>query len=160
VIKVFFLTVLILFTLQLQAQPTVTSGSVLNAASYSYPGLPGGSIAQGSMFVLFGSKLGTNAIIGNYPLSNTLGGSTIQVTSGGTTVNAIPIYTTAGQVAAILPSSTPVGAATLTLTNGTQNQRFGGCSDRAQFPSVLSPSIRLAAVPPLFRIMSRLLSYR
>jgi len=120
VIKVFFLTVLILFTLQLQAQPTVTSGSVLNAASYSYPGLPGGSIAQGSMFVLFGSKLGTNAIIGNYPLSNTLGGSTIQVTSGGTTVNAIPIYTTAGQVAAILPSSTPVGAATLTLTNGTQ----------------------------------------
>ena len=119
-IKVFFLTVLILFTLQLQAQPTVTAGSVLNAASYSYPGLPGGSIAQGSMFVLFGSKLGSTAIIGNFPLSNTLGGSTIQVTSGSTTVNAIPIYTTAGQVAAILPSSTPVGAATLTLTNGGQ----------------------------------------
>jgi uncharacterized protein (TIGR03437 family) len=119
-IKVFFLTVLILFTLQLQAQPTVTTGSVLNAASYSYPGLPGGSIAQGSMFVLFGSKLGSTAIIGNFPLSNTLGGSTIQVTSGSTTVNAIPIYTTAGQVAAILPSSTPVGAATLTLTNGGQ----------------------------------------
>jgi uncharacterized protein (TIGR03437 family) len=119
-IKVFFLTVLILFTLQLQAQPTVFTGGVLNAASYSYPGLPGGSIAQGSMFVLFGSKLGSTAIIGNFPLSNTLGGSTIQVTSGSTTVNAIPIYTTAGQVAAILPSSTPVGAATLTLTNGGQ----------------------------------------
>jgi uncharacterized protein (TIGR03437 family) len=120
VIKVFFLTVLILFSLQLEAQPTVTSGSVLNAASYSYPGLPGGSIAQGSLFVLFGSNLGTSAIIGNFPLSNTLGGSTIQVTSGGTTVNAIPIYTTSGQVAAILPSNTPVGAATLTLTNGGQ----------------------------------------
>lgn len=120
VIKVLFLTVLILFALQLEAQPTVTSGSVLNAASYSYPGLPGGSIAQGSMFVLFGSKLGSSAIIGNFPLSNSLGGSTIQVTSGGTTVNAIPIYTTPGQVAAILPSNTPVGAATLTLTNGGQ----------------------------------------
>src|SRR5580700_6110082 len=106
--------------LRVQAQPTVAAGGVLNVASYSYAGLPNGSIAQGSMFVAFGSNMGTVNSATSFPLPNTLGTTSIKVTSGSTSVDAIMIYTTPGQVAAILPSSTPVGSATLTLTNNGQ----------------------------------------
>ena len=101
---------------------TVFDGGILNAASSTYPTLPGGSIAQGSMFVVYGSDLGTtDADLSHIqlPLPTTLPagtGTSIKVTSGGTTVDAFMIYTTPGQVAAMLPSNTPTGAATLTLT--------------------------------------------
>jgi uncharacterized protein (TIGR03437 family) len=117
VIKALALTVTTCFALQLEAQPNVATGGVLNVASYSYPGLPNGSIAQGSMFVVFGGNLGTTST-GNltFPLQPKLDNTSIQVSSGGTTVNALMIYTTPGQVAAILPSNTPTGSAMLTLT--------------------------------------------
>jgi uncharacterized protein (TIGR03437 family) len=58
---------------------------------------------------------------GAFPLLTTLGGTSIKVTVAGTTVDAIMLYTSAGQVAAILPSRTPVGAGTLTLTYNTKS---------------------------------------
>ena len=79
-------------------------------------------IARGSMFVIFGQRLGpaTLNIINSFPLPLALDGTSIKVTVGTTTVDAYLIYTSAAQVAAILPSSTPTGNGTLTLTyNGT-----------------------------------------
>ena len=99
------------------AQPTVPAGGVVNVASYTPVGLPGSGIAQGSIFTVFGSNLGpANITYASYPLPTQLAGTSIQVTVGGVTVNAIMIYSAAGQVAAILPSSTPVGNGTLTVT--------------------------------------------
>jgi len=113
----------------------VATGGVLNVASYAYPALPSGSIAQGSMFVVFGSKLGTASTGAlSFPLQTKMDGTSIQVTSGSTSVNAIMIYTTAGQVAAILPSSTPTGSANLTLTYNGQT----------------SPSVPVTVVPSSF----------
>jgi uncharacterized protein (TIGR03437 family) len=106
-------------------QPAVTRGGVVNAASYSLPGLPNSSIAQGSMFLVFGTGLGTASDPANLrfplPASEGLQGTSIQVAAGSTTVNAIMVYTTPTQVAAILPSSTPVGAGRLTLTYNGQS---------------------------------------
>jgi uncharacterized protein (TIGR03437 family) len=104
----------------LAAQPVVNS--VLNNASYALPGLPNGGIAQGSIFAVFGTGLGGNDLAQqpSYPLQKTLNGTSIKVTVNGTTVDAIPIYTLAKQVGAVLPSNTPVGTGTLTLTYNNQ----------------------------------------
>lgn len=102
----------------LSAQPAIRSPfGILNSASFSYTGLPGSSIAQGSIFAIFGTNLGpapTNAT--TFPLSPNLGGVTVEVTSGGTQVAAVPLYVSAGQINAVLPSNTPAGAATLTVS--------------------------------------------
>ena len=104
------------------AQPVVFQGGVLNAASYGLDSLPNAGIAQGSIFTVFGAGLGpaTSQTAGTFPLPTTLGGTSIKVTVGGTTVDAIMLYTSAGQVSAILPSRTPAGAGTLTLTYNTR----------------------------------------
>ena len=103
------------------AQSAVTVSAVLNGASYALPGLPNSGIAQGSIFIVFGQNLGPAAIVqvNKFPLPTVppgLAGTSIKVTVAGTTVDAIMLYTLATQVAAVLPSSTPLGTGTLTLT--------------------------------------------
>ena len=58
-----------------QAQPRITTGGVVNSASYAAAALPSGAIAQGSLFVVFGRGLGPAALqqITAFPLSNTFG---------------------------------------------------------------------------------------
>lgn len=96
--------------------PTVTS--VVNAASNNLPGLPNAGIAQGAIFVAFGAGLGpadisiAAAAFQTTNLSNT----SVAVTVNGTTVNAPLYYTSASQVSALLPSNTPVGTGTITVT--------------------------------------------
>lgn len=90
--------------------------AVLNNASFAYTGLPNSNIAQGSIFVLFGTNLGTTGPTAKFPLSTTLNGASITVAVNGTTVAAWPLYTTSGQVGAVLPSTTPAGSGTVTLT--------------------------------------------
>ena len=90
--------------------------SVVNAASYITPGLPNAGIAQGAIFVVFGSGVGP-ANISYAPTafqSTTLSNTSLSVTVGGTTVNAPMYYTSAGQLAALLPSNTPTGSGTIT----------------------------------------------
>jgi uncharacterized protein (TIGR03437 family) len=113
-----FLAAVAAGAITLSAQPVVNDGGILNAASYANSRLPGGGIAQGSIFVVFGRNLGPAAIAqAGFPIPNTLSGTSIRVTSGGQTVDCPIIYTLAGQVAAILPSTTPVsGTASLVLT--------------------------------------------
>lgn len=102
------------------AQPVVTG--VLNNASYMLPGLPNAAIAQGSVFAIFGTGLGPAALAQqpSYPLQKVLGGTAVKVTAGGKDYDAIPIYTVASQVGAIMPSTVPAGAAKLTVTFGGQ----------------------------------------
>jgi uncharacterized protein (TIGR03437 family) len=103
-------------------QPSIAAGGILNNASYIPSGLPNADIAQGSIFVIFGSILGPSSTVQqpSYPLQTTLGGTSVKVTVNGTTVDAIPIYTSATQVGAILPSRTPVGTGTVTVTYNNQ----------------------------------------
>lgn len=100
------------------AQPRVNQGGVLNAASYALDGQQNDGVAQGSVFVVFGSGLaGAGLSVANqYPLSTQMGGTSIRVTSGGASIDCYLIYTTPTQVAALLPSRTPVGSARLRLT--------------------------------------------
>jgi len=103
------------------AQPVVNSA--VNAASYLTPPSPGNSpIAQGSIFVVFGTGMGPAGLVQAtaFPLTTALSGTSVSVVSGGKTVSALMVYTSAAQVAAILPSSTPAGAATFTVTYNAQ----------------------------------------
>jgi len=99
------------------AQPQIAANGVLNAASNAQVLWPNSSIAQGSIFSIYGTSLGpasTPALA--YPLQASLGGVSIQVSSGNMILNAIPIFAGPTQINAILPDGTPVGAATLTVT--------------------------------------------
>ncbi len=101
------------------AQPTIGSGGILNVASYAYQGLPNSSIAQGSIFAIFGTGMGptTGVKVYQYPLSpDSFQGTSVTVTVNGTTVKVPVLFTSAGQVNALLPSSTPVGTGTLTVS--------------------------------------------
>ena len=96
--------------------PSVTGA--LNTASYIVPGLPNSGLAQGAMIAIFGSNLGPASIAqpAGFPLPTALGGTSVRFTVGGTTTNGILVYSLATQVGAIIPSATPVGAGTVTVT--------------------------------------------
>ena len=95
------------------AQPTTPFiYSALNSANYS------STLAQGSLFVVFGTEIGPAQYTGatSLPLPPQLGGTSISVTSGNTTLICPMVYSLLGTAAAILPSNTPTGPATVTLT--------------------------------------------
>jgi uncharacterized protein (TIGR03437 family) len=86
--------------------------SVANSASYSP------SVAQGSIFVVFGYQLGPDQLVQapKYPLETELAGTSVRVSVAATTVLCPMVYTSYGQVAAILPSATPVGRGTISVS--------------------------------------------
>ena len=94
------------------AQPTLTG--VTNAANYST------GIAQGSIFVAFGTNMGPASIVqaSAFPVPTTLAGTSMRFTpvAGGTFYDALIAYTLAGQIAGIVPSQTPVGDYNVTVT--------------------------------------------
>ena len=98
------------------AQPVISTP--VNQGSFIPPDLPLWAVAQGSMFAIFGLRMGPDEIVvvDAFPLSTELAGTSVQVTVGGVTVDCFMVFTLAGQVAAILPSGTPVGDGTITLT--------------------------------------------
>jgi uncharacterized protein (TIGR03437 family) len=100
------------------SQPPPTISNVANAASNIPPGLPNAGIAQGAIFVVFGAGLGP-ANISIAPAAfqaTTLSNTSVAVTVNGTTVNALMYYTSASQISALLPSNTPTGTGTVTVT--------------------------------------------
>ncbi|OYW13232.1 MAG: hypothetical protein B7X34_00615 [Acidobacteriia bacterium 12-62-4] len=98
------------------AQPVVSG--VLNNYSYVPAALPHHGIAQGSIFVIFGTGLANSSTgLQSVPLRTTLEGVSAAVTVGGVTRAVILYYVTPTQVAGILPSATPVGTGTITVTN-------------------------------------------
>lgn len=119
------LTWMALFILPLTAQPTIGQRAIVNAGSYIPFGLPGGGIARGSVFSLFGSGLGpaTSPPLG-FPLSTTLGGVAIKVSSpdGSQSVDAIPLFVGPNQINAIMPSNAPLGMVSVAVTvNGARS---------------------------------------
>ena len=99
------------------AQPVI-GGQAVNSASYRTPGMAGSGVAQGSIFIIFGTGLGPSSLVqaSTFPLPTTLGGTSVSITVGGTQVPAIMLYTYNYAVAAILPSTTPLGSGTFTVT--------------------------------------------
>ncbi len=91
----------------------------MNAASYMPPGLPNYGIAQGSLFIVMGEGLGPASVqvAQALPWPTELAGTKVQVTVDSVTVNAYLYYSSDRQVAAVLPSNTPVGEGTLTVTH-------------------------------------------
>lgn len=102
------------------AQATIIyARGILNAASFMQAGLPAGSIARGSLFTIFGRGLGPGSSPSlAFPLSTTLGGVTVQVTQGSTSVSAIPVFVSPAQINAIMPSNAPLGAVSVLVTFG------------------------------------------
>jgi len=102
-------------TFRASQSPVITS--VVNAASNIVQGLPNGGIAQGAIFVVFGTNLGPSdiAIAPAAFQSTSLSNTSVNVTVNGTTVNALMYYTSTGQVAALLPSNTPTGNGNLAV---------------------------------------------
>jgi len=101
------------------AQPVINANAIVNSASYLAPGLPGSGIAQGSIFTISGTGLGPDtgtAAPGVFPLPTTLSGTSVNITANGENGNAVILYTSALQISAILPSTTPVGAAKVSVT--------------------------------------------
>ena len=93
--------------------PVIGVGGIVNAATFRSAEVPGGDIAQGSIFSIFGVDIGpaVGVTVTAFPLENNLGGVEITVTplGGGATLNAIPLFVLGSQINAIMPSNTPIG---------------------------------------------------
>jgi len=100
--------------------PAIRSGGVVNAASLAGRGLPNQGVAQGSQFAIFGTGIGPDEPVQAkafpFPTTDGLGGVTIKVAAGGSTVDAIMISVSANKVVAVLPSTVPVGTGQVSLS--------------------------------------------
>ena len=110
--------------------PNITN--VLNNYSFIPSGFPNSGIAPGTLFTIFGTGL-ANAPAGNVTLQDstkgiptTLAGATLSVTVNGKAATPPAMYyATPTQIAAVLPSGTPTGSATITVTyNGAASNAF------------------------------------
>jgi uncharacterized protein (TIGR03437 family) len=116
--------------------PSFSSSGVFNALGYQT------KLAPGTVFVVFGSGMGPAALAAasgpNYP--TTVGGTSITLTpaAGGSAISAKMVYTSAGQVAGLLPSS---------ITPGTYAMRvvYNSLSSAAQNVTVVARSFGIAS---------------
>jgi uncharacterized protein (TIGR03437 family) len=104
---------IITVTLTLPGIPTPPSPyAIQNSASYAP------EVAQGSIFVITGTNLGpaqlAQAPANSLPVQ--LAGTTVQVVAGGAIVDCPIAYTSATQIAAVLPSGTPLGPGSFTVS--------------------------------------------
>jgi len=100
------------------AQFTITD--VVNAGSRLPSGRQSSGIAQGAVFLTLGRGVGpADFQQATFPLPTTdgLAGVNVQVIAADQIYDAPMVYVAANEVAAILPSSVPVGAATVKVTN-------------------------------------------
>jgi len=108
------------------AQPRITG--IQNNYSYMIPGTPNYGIARGAIVIIYGSNMAPTGLLqqGFDPaLNRNLGCVSVKTTVGSTTTEAIPYYVSPTQIAAILPSATPVGSGTMTVTyNGQTSAPF------------------------------------
>ncbi|MGB9456497.1 MAG: hypothetical protein WCB12_10660 [Bryobacteraceae bacterium] len=103
-------------------QPAPAISGVVNAASNLAPGLPGSGIAQGAIFTVYGSNLGPASPCWalTTPYTPSLCGVSLTVTVNGTSTYPIPTFVYPTQINAILPSTTPTGNGTITVTYNNQ----------------------------------------
>ena len=107
---------LLLGTLIASAVPVI--GPPVNQANFFPPELRQYGIARGAMFAVFGRDMGPVdlVIVSQFPIPTEMAGTSAQVAVNGETRDCLMIFTSAGQLAAILPSDTPLGEGTLTVT--------------------------------------------
>jgi len=104
--------------------------NIANAASNFIAGSTPAPIAQGSIFVIKGNALGPSTLVaasgGDVFQNPTVANTSVIVTVGSTTVNALMYYTSNGQLAALLPSNTPTGQGLFTVVyNGVAGTPVG-----------------------------------
>ncbi|MEZ5353336.1 MAG: hypothetical protein R2762_11920 [Bryobacteraceae bacterium] len=99
---------------------------IVNNASYIPDGVPGSGIGLGSIFAIFGEEMGPAQLkLADYPLPTSFEGTSLRISVGGAEVSAFLVYTSATQVAAILPSNAAPGRAVARLTyNGQTSEPF------------------------------------
>ncbi|MGB7758415.1 MAG: hypothetical protein WBL61_01220 [Bryobacteraceae bacterium] len=107
--------------LALTVGPNPAIAAVMNNYSFTLPGTANYGIAPGSIFTIFGSGMATPGVPAvlqdsTNGLPSTLNGASVEVTVLGVTVRPALYYATATQIAAVLPSITPVGTGTITVT--------------------------------------------
>src|SRR5260370_23064658 len=104
--------------ISLAAQTAIFPHGIVNAATYTPAGLPGGGVGRGSIFSIFGTNIGpaTPVQVSAFPIQPALAGVSIQVTQGSTSVAALPLYVSAGQINALMPSNTPLGLVSVRVT--------------------------------------------
>jgi uncharacterized protein (TIGR03437 family) len=103
--------------------------AIQNNYSYLLPGAPNYGIAPGTLFVVEGQNLSTvftpvlqSSAAPGLPL--TLSQTSLSVTVNGVTTTPALYYVSSGAVAAVLPSTTPVGTGVLTLNSNGQNAQM------------------------------------
>ncbi len=118
--RAFLALVTLVCGLPLLSQTTIGQRAIVNAGSFAPFGTPGGGIARGSVFTVFGGGLGpASSPPLAFPLTSTLGGVSIKVSSpdGATSVDAIPLFVSPGQINAIMPSNAPLGMVSVVVTS-------------------------------------------
>ncbi len=102
----------------LLAEPVITPRGIANSASYLPYGVPGGPIARGSTFSIFGTGLGPAATAQqpSYPLQRSIGGVSVKVTQGAVSLDALPVFVADTLVNAIMPSDAPLGLVSVRVT--------------------------------------------
>jgi uncharacterized protein (TIGR03437 family) len=129
------------------AQPAVGNSGmgVVNAASYTVQVPSPSVLAQGSIFTIFGSGLGpaAPAEASSYPLATSLQGVSISISHGnGPPVPAYPLYVSASQINAIMPSDAPLGSDTIAVTfNGQSSTQAGFAQVVAASPGVFALNV-------------------
>ncbi len=100
------------------ASPVIGQGGIINAASYTPASMAAGALARGSFFTIFGSDLGPAQYQSqtSYPLLTRLGGVSVKITAGSSSVNAYMVFVSASQINAILPSNAPTGDVQISVT--------------------------------------------
>jgi uncharacterized protein (TIGR03437 family) len=102
-----------IYTATFVPPPVINAGGIVNAASNAPIGT--GGLAQGVFITIYGVNLGpaTGVNASSLPLSPNLAGVTVAVSppngSLGPSLIAYPIYVSARQINAVLPSKTPLG---------------------------------------------------
>ena len=97
--------------------PPIVANSAVNYHSHALPGMPNAAIAQGSRLAISGANIGPAAeVSSDFPLQTQLGGVSIQIQSGGVTTAGLMVYASNGFVTCVVPSMTPLGDATVTVT--------------------------------------------
>jgi uncharacterized protein (TIGR03437 family) len=109
------------------ARPFIFHRSIVNAASFTPQGLPNGAIARGAIFSIFGRDLGPAVGVSApaLPLQTTLAAVSVRVCRGtNDCISAYPLYVSAGQINAVMPSTAPIGAVNVIVRYNNEDGNF------------------------------------
>ncbi len=103
-------------------------------------GIAGGAIAQGSQFAIYGRNLGpANGVQAvSYPLGTALANVALTLVQGSTTLHPLPVFVSAGQVNAILPSNTPTGVVAIRVEVSGARSNWVPFRVQANSPGILT----------------------